>query len=287
MKWETPQIALSSEEKSKIEDVFSAYAPLKHDPWGASLETLLKVAPPVKFLFENYFRVTTYNIENVPDGPVIFIANHGGQIPIDGMMIGYSLLLKATKNRLVRAMVERWVPSLPFIGSFFLKMGQVVGDQKNCLQLLKNKQSVLVFPEGVKGSGKTIDKRYQLQDFASGFYRLAIEAKVPIVPVVLVGTEEAYPSFLNFKPLAKLLRAPYFPVTPSFPLLGPVGMIPLPTKISIKYLPAHIPTLSSDASDAEVQAEIESIQSNMQKEIKIGLKHRGTEIFSKDAFHDS
>lgn len=287
MSWEIPEIILSAEEKAKIENIFKAYSPLKHDPWGASLETLLKVAPPVKFLYENYFRVSAYNLESVPEGPVIFIANHGGQIPVDGMMIGYSLLLKAEKNRLVRAMVERWVPSLPFIGSFFLKIGQIVGDQKNCLQLLKNKQSVLVFPEGVKGSGKTIDKRYQLQDFASGFYRLAIEAKVPIVPIVIVGTEEAYPSFLNFKALAKLLRAPYFPVTPSFPLLGPVGMIPLPTKISLKFLPMHVPTLSSEASDAEVQAEIETIQLSMQKEINSGLKNRGSEIFSKDAFHDS
>jgi len=287
VKWDIPQVTLNSEEKSKIESVFSAYAPLKHDPWGASLATLLKVSPPVKFLYENYFRVIAHNLDSVPEGPVIFIANHGGQIPVDGMMVGYSLLLKAKKNRLVRTMVERWVPSLPFIGSFFMKMGQIVGDQKNCLQLLKNQQSVLVFPEGVKGSGKTIDKRYQLQDFGSGFYRLAIEAKVPIVPIVLVGTEETYPSFMNFKALAKLLRAPYFPVTPSFPLLGPIGMLPLPTKISIKYLPAHIPTLNTDASDVEIEAEIESLHLKMQKEINIGLKNRASEIFSKDAFHDT
>lgn len=222
-----PQLTLSPEEKAKIENVFNEYAPLKHDPWGASQDTLLKLAPVVKFFYERYFRVSVHNLENVAEGPALFIANHGGQIPIDGMMVVYSLLVKAEKNRLTRTMVERWVPSLPFIGSFFMKLGQIVGDQKNCLQLLKNKQSVLVFPEGVKGSGKTIDHSYELQDFGSGFYRLAIEGKVPIIPIVLVGTEETYPSIFNFKALAKFLRAPYFPVTPSFPLARALGSDPL------------------------------------------------------------
>ncbi len=282
-----PQLSLGAEERAKIAAVFTPYTPLKHDPWGASQQTLLKMAPFVKFLYERYFRVSVQNLEKVPEGPVLFIANHGGQIPIDGMMVVYSLLVKAEKNRLTRTMVERWVPSLPFIGSFFMKLGQIVGDQKNCLQLLKNNQSVLVFPEAVKGSGKTIDHSYELQDFGSGFYRLAIEAKVPIVPVVLVGTEETYPSLFNFKALANLLRAPYFPVTPSFPLLGPLGALPLPTKISIKFLEAHIPTLDVEASEIDIKEEIEKIHSSMQSELKKGLFKRDSKIFTGDAFNDT
>ncbi|MEZ4815708.1 MAG: lysophospholipid acyltransferase family protein [Bdellovibrionota bacterium] len=287
MNLQLPQLGVSKEESAKIADLFAPYAPLSHDPWGASRDTLLKVAPFVNFLYEKYFRVSAVGLDEVPEGPAIFIANHGGQIPIDGLMVVYALLAKAQKNRLTRAMVERWVPTLPFIGSFFMKLGQIVGEQKNCLQLLKNKQSVLVFPEGVKGSGKTIEHRYQLQAFPSGFYRLAIEAQVPIIPVVLVGTEESYPAIANFKPLAKLLRAPYFPITPSFPLLGPLGLVPVPSKISMKFLPAIYPELTKEASDKEVFAEVEKIKKSMQAAIKKGLKKRGSNILQGEAFSDS
>lgn len=282
--WRMQQLTLSEVEKSKIQSVFSEYAPLKHDTWGASEEALLQVAPFVKFLYEKYFRVSVSGIEKIPDGPVLFIANHGGQIPVDGMMIVYSLLVKADKNRLLRGMAERWVPSLPFIGAFFMKLGQIVGDPKNCLQFLQNKQSVLVFPEGVKGSGKTIQHRYQLQKFPIGFYRLALEAGVPIVPVTLIGTEETYPSFANFKSVAKLLKAPYFPITPTFPFLGPLGLIPLPAKISIKFLDPIYSHLNVEDSDNEVLAEVEKIQSQMQQEINKGLESRGDNIFTEDAF---
>lgn len=284
MNWDLDSLALTESEKAKIESLFSAYAPLKHDPWGASLDTLLSTAPITKFLYEKYFRVSVTNLDSIPDGPILFIANHGGQIPLDGMMTVYALLAKAEKNRLTRCMVERWVPSLPFVGSFFMKLGQIVGEQKNCLQLLKNGQSVLVFPEGVKGSGKTIDQRYQLQEFPTGFYRLAIEAKVPIVPVTLIGTEETYPSLLNLKVLAKIMGAPYFPVTPAFPFLGPIGLLPLPSKISIKFHPAHHPSLGADASDNAVINAIKEIHSLMQEELNNGVKKRDGKIFSEDAF---
>lgn len=284
MSLDLSSFAITEEEKAKIESVFQPYLPFKHDPWGASLESLLRLAPLVKFLFEKYFRVSVKDLEKVPEGPAIFIANHGGQVPIDGMMTVYALLVKAEKNRLTRSMVERWVPSLPFIGSFFMKLGQIVGDQKNCLQLLKNGQSVLVFPEGVKGSGKTIDQRYQLQDFPIGFYRMAIEARVPIIPVTLVGTEETYPSLLNLKRLAKLVGVPYIPITPAFPLLGPAGLLPLPCKISIKFHDPVQPILSANASDREVAAEVGKIHALMQEEISVGVQRRAGKIFSEEAF---
>ncbi len=276
--------ALSFEEKSKIESLFKDYGALKHDPWGASLESILVIAPVVKFLFEKYFRVSLSGTENIPEGNAIFIANHGGQVPIDALMLVYSLLVKTPHSRLTRGMVERWVPTLPFIGSFFMKMGQIVGDQQNCLKLLDHQQSVLVFPEGVKGSGKTIDLAYQLQSFGTGFYRLAIESKVPIVPVTLIGTEETYPSVANLKVLAKLLNAPYFPITPFFPLLGPLGAIPIPSKISIHFHKPVNPSLPLNASEEEVKIEIEKVRSLMQKSLNEGLEKRGTKFFSANAF---
>ncbi|NCA27190.1 MAG: glycerol acyltransferase, partial [Methylophilaceae bacterium] len=105
------------------------------------------------------------------------IANHGGQIPIDGLLIGLAMLLEAKPARVVRGMIERWVPGLPFVSSFFSKVGQIVGDVRNCRELLEQEQAVLVFPEGVRGSGKTVFQKYRLQRFGTGFIRLALEAK--------------------------------------------------------------------------------------------------------------
>lgn len=278
------QLELTKVEKARVESVFREGT--RFDEWGASLDTILSMSRFGKFLFEKYFRVSIKGIEKIPDGPVLFVANHGGQIPIDGMMVVYSLLTQTEKPRLLRSMVERWVPSLPFVGSFLLKSGQIVGDQRNCLQLLQKGHSVLVFPEGVHGSGKTIDKRYQLQNFPLGFYRLAQEAKVSIVPIAIVGSEECYPSVFNAKRFAKIVNAPYVPITPTFPWLGPLGLIPLPAKISIKFLEPHPIKVPFEATDAEIKVEVEKIRKEMQNALNLGLKQRGDHIFTGDAFKD-
>lgn len=271
-------VMLTAEEKERIRSLFSDNSGF--DAWGTSMKSYLKVSPVAKFFFENYFRVSVKGMEKIPEGPVLFIANHGGQIPIDAALIVYSLMMKAPKPRITRGMVERWVPTLPFVGSLFTKLGQVVGDQKNCLQLLKKGQSVLVFPEGVKGCGKTIFERYQLQHFTMGSYRLALEAHVPIVPIAVFGAEEAYPSLMNLAPLAKILRAPYFPITPTFPLLGPLGLIPLPSKITLNFLEPHNSPLSVDASDDEVTTEIEKIKLSIQQTLNESIAARGEHVFS-------
>ena len=279
--------ALNLQEKRRIESLFKENSSLRFDQWGTSLDTLLSIAPIAKFFFQKYFRAQVVGLENIPEGPALFIANHGGQIPFDGMLIVYTLLTQSDKPRLARAMVERWVPTLPFIGSFFLKSGQIVGDQKNCLQLLQKGESVLVFPEGVRGSGKTIDQKYHLQKFPLGFYRLAQEAKVPIVPITLVGTEETYPSLTNLKGLAKMLKIPYIPITPTFPLLGPLGLIPLPCKISLKILPPLETSANINATDADIRQEVEKIQTLMQDTLNQGLARRGEKIFSKNAYEET
>ncbi len=271
---------LSSDEISRLEGIFQEYSPLKNDPWGASYETLKSIIPYTKLLYEKYFKVEATGFENLPEGPAVFIANHGGQIPVDGLVIVHSMLLKAPKARLLRGMVERWVPTLPFIGATMAKLGQIVGDQRNCLHLLQHKQSVLVFPEGVIGSGKPIHKKYQLQKFPSGFLRLALEAKVPIVPVAVIGSEESYPALFNFKPLAKILGVPYFPITPTFPFLGPLGLIPLPTKIKVSFAKPIYIEKAHDAPDSEILPIVEDIQKTLQELINSELKIRGSKVFT-------
>ena len=250
------------------------------DRWGLHPETLRKLAPILYFFYKKYFRVETTGLENLPQGRVLFIGNHGGQIPLDAMMVGLSLFMDAEPPRIARAMVERWVPTVPFVSSLFTRIGAMIGDPANCRELLMHDQSVLVFPEGVRGSGKLFKDRYQLQRFGTGFMRLALESKAPIVPVAVIGTEETYPSVFNFEALAKLIGAPYFPVTPFFPFLGAFGLLPVPAKITVRYgKPIYF---EGDHAETEelIREKVQVVKDALQEEINEGLKLRGENIFT-------
>lgn len=206
-----------------------------YDPWGLNLETAELSVRALRYLYEDYFRVQTVGINNVPQGRVMLVPNHAGQLPLDGILITLAMMLEAQPPRIVRGMVERFFPTLPFIGTWFIRCGQVVGDPRNCEELLERDQTIMVFPEGVRGSGKLYKNRYQLQSFGTGFVRLALETRTPIVPVAVIGSEETYPGIYNPKWLARMAGVPYVPVTPFFPLLGPAGMLPLPVRIQLRF----------------------------------------------------
>jgi 1-acyl-sn-glycerol-3-phosphate acyltransferase len=250
------------------------------DDWGLDPETIKVSLVALRWFYRSYFRVETVGIEKVPQGRVILAANHGGQVPVDGLLIALSLMLDADPGRIVRAMMERWVPSLPFVSTFFSRTGQVVGDHRNCRDLLEHEQAVLVFPEGVRGSGKTVFQRYKLQSFGTGFVRLALETRAPIIPVAVIGCEEAIPSILNFKPLAKLIGAPYFPITPLFPFLGPIGALPLPTKVTIRFGDPICFEEDPDAPDSVANELVGKVKRTIESEIAIGLKQRGHKLFT-------
>lgn len=244
------------------------------DPWGLHPETLENALRPARWLYEHWFRVETRGIERVPKGRVLLVPNHSGQLPLDGMFVALAMILEGDPPRIVRGMVERWFPSLPFISTLFTRCGQVVGDPENCKALLEREQAILVFPEGVRGSGKTWWRRYQLQEFGTGFLRLALETRTPIVPVAVVGAEETYPSVYNAAWLAKLLGFPYVPVTPFFPLLGPLGAIPLPVKVQVLFGEPLAVEGEVDAPDADVQEEVERVKSAIRALIQEGLAQR-------------
>ena len=253
------------------------------DRWGLHPETIRKFAPILYFLYQKYFRVETSGIDRIPSGKALFVGNHGGQIPLDAALAGLALFMEAEPPRIARAMVERWVPTVPFVSSLFTRIGAMVGDPMNCRELLLHDQSVLVFPEGVRGSGKLFKERYQLQRFGTGFLRLALEAKAPIIPVAIIGTEETYPSIYNFEALAKVLGAPYFPVTPFFPLLGPLGLLPLPSKVTVRFgTPLYF---EGDPSEPEhlIREKVQKVKDALQSEIDLGLDIRGENVFTGSA----
>ncbi|MEZ4741894.1 MAG: lysophospholipid acyltransferase family protein [Bdellovibrionota bacterium] len=253
------------------------------DPWGLDPETLEAAAAIARWIYQYYFRVEVTGLKNLPQGRLMVIANHGCQIPLDALFVSYAMLLDAEPPKICRAMVDHWVPGLPFISELFTRCGEVVGAPHNCSDLLKNDNCVLIFPEGTKGSGKTIFSRYQLQNFGTGFMRIALETKAPILPVAVVGTEEIYPSLMNLKPIAKLLKFPYFPVTPFFPHFGLAGAIPLPCKVTLRFAkPIHFDE-SPDISEDKIHRLVSKVQLAIQNELNRGVKIRGNHIFTKAA----
>ena len=244
------------------------------DEFGFSPDFVKRILPFATLVHRGYFRVSVTGVENVPTGRVLLIANHSGQLPFDGMMIATSLILEADPPRMVRSMIERWVPTLPFVSTFLARCGQITGIPENCRRLLEADETILVFPEGARGISKTYDKRYQLQKFGQGFMRLALETGSPIVPVSVVGAEEQAPSFYNVKPLAKALNMPAFPITPLFPLLFPLGLLPLPVKYHIHFGEPMQFEGSPNDEDAVIVGKVRQVEEKIQSTLDDMVKER-------------
>lgn len=224
------------------------------DPFGLDREAIELVRPFVRFMYRTWWRVSVDGLEHVPgEGRALLVSNHSGVLPWDGAMIAAAVAEDhpAQNDRITRSLYLNWFNSLPFIAPALAAMGQVPGIPENAVRLLENDELVCVFPEGLKGVGKLYKDRYKLARFGrGGFVQVALKARAPIVPVAVVGAEEIYPMLANAEPVARLLGIPYFPLTPFFPWLGPLGVVPLPTRWSISFC-EPIPTDEYDPSAAD------------------------------------
>lgn len=211
---------ISAELDEQIDRVRKPIGTLGYDPWGYNNDSMKVGFSLARQLYEKYFRVEATGVDKIPaDGPVLIIANHSGQLPIDGLLIGYALAARKKNPRIPRAMIERFFPTVPYLGNILNEFGAVLGDPTNCAKMLANGEAVIVFPEGIRGSGKLYHDRYQLKRFGNGFMHLAMKYNAPIVPVGVVGCEETIPAIANIKPLAKMLGIPYAPV--ALPMVFP------------------------------------------------------------------
>ncbi|WP_338900284.1 lysophospholipid acyltransferase family protein [Streptomyces sp. TG1A-60] len=192
---------------------------------------------PFRPLYEKYFRVDVEGMENVPnDGGALVVANHSGTLPLDALMLQVALRDHHPAHRALRLLAADLVFDLPVLRVLARKAGHTVACMDNALRLLERGELVGVMPEGYKGLGKPFTERYRLRRFGrGGFASVALRTGRPIVPCSIVGAEEIYPVVTDARPLARRLGLPYFPVTPTFPLLGPLGAIPLPTKWTIRF----------------------------------------------------
>lgn len=193
--------------------------------------------PPLRAMYENWFRVETTGLHNIPDDSgALVVANHSGTLPWDALMTTVALRDRHPRGRHLRMLGADLVFRTPVVGVLARKTGQTLACSPDAERLLGDGELVGVWPEGFKGIGKSFRDRYKLQRFGrGGFVSAALRTGVPIVPCSIVGAEEIYPKLGDIKPLARLLGVPYFPVTPFFPHFGPLGMVPLPSKWYIEF----------------------------------------------------
>jgi len=263
---------LGEEFNARMQRVPQAVGAAGVDPFGLDPQWTKWALASTAFLHRYYFRTEVFGAENVPAKRVLLISNHSGQIPIDGAIIGASMFMDIEPPRFIRAMVEKWTQTLPFVSMLFSRIGQVVGVPENAERLLESEEALLVFPEGARGISKTFDKRYQLTDFGLGFMRLAMQTKTPIVPIACIGGEEQYISVANLTSMAKVFGMPSLPIMPQ--LLLPGGQLPLPTKYRLYYgEPMHFEG-DPDDDDSIIEEKVWLVKATIQSMINRGLKAR-------------
>jgi 1-acyl-sn-glycerol-3-phosphate acyltransferase len=251
------------------------------DEWGFDEDFTELVEPFFGFLYDRWWRVKVEGAHRVPaHGRALLASNHAGILPWDATMISVALLREHPLPRQPRFLVLNWAFDLPWVSVFMRKVGGVVASPYNALRLLEQDQLVAVFPEGVKGTGKPFGERYRLQRFGrGGFVEIALRAGAPIVPVAVVGSEEIYPKLADVPALARALGAPFFPVTPTFPWLGPLGVVPLPSRWRIEFCdPIETAHYGPDAAaDRSLVLELtERVRETVQQALYTNLVRRGS-----------
>jgi 1-acyl-sn-glycerol-3-phosphate acyltransferase len=264
-------IFLSKEDDEKINQIFGElHKRYKNyqDPWGFNLEVCEKALRTLLPFYRNYFRVRVFGTENVKDHPYMIVSNHTGQLPIDGMLITIALAFEVSPPRVLRVMVERFLAQLPFLGDLSAQAGAILGDRVNCQYLIDNGESILVFPEGVRGIAKNTPDFYKVRPFSQGFYRIALQKKTPILPVCVIGAEEMFPFVLHAKKLAHFLKLPALPIS--------TNLAPLPSPVDI-YIGKEIPVpdhIEMESTDKEVKENVYHVENIIRRMVVHGLKNR-------------
>jgi len=249
------------------------------DEFGMDDVAIRRSRPLLDFLFDHYWRAELKGLANVPQtGPCLLVANRSGLLPYDGLMLSHAIQREHPSGERPRFLVADWLMHLPFVHATVAQLGGVRACRENAERLLASKRFVVAFPEGAKGAAKVFRERYRLQRFGrGGVVRVALESGAPLVPVGIVGAEEAHPLLFKVGAPARSLGLPFLPVTPTFPLLGPLGLLPLPSKWVIRIgEPVAIDHLEPEAAANEllVSRLNEDVRSQLQTLVDTALSDR-------------
>jgi 1-acyl-sn-glycerol-3-phosphate acyltransferase len=254
-----------------------------NDKYGFDVTSYKGVEPFIRFLFQHWFGVKIADIEHIPsEHSAVIFGNHSGGLPVDGLLLYDGIINQHPDPRRVRYLVTKFLLNVPLVGKGLQGYGCVAPDYETSVELLRGQDLVVFYPEAEKGTGKLFKNRYKLVDFHAGFVRAALETQSPLVPVITIGGEEIYPILANIKPIAKLLKWPYFPITPFFPWLPfPFYSIPLPVKLLICVWPQFkLKYPPEAANDEDLVAQIASdIRSDVQSKVNDLLALRKSPFF--------
>jgi 1-acyl-sn-glycerol-3-phosphate acyltransferase len=247
------------------------------DPYGISRDWLCRVFTQAQWLYRRYFTVRAYGLENVPArGRAMLVGNHAGGVALDAGTVIASMFFDLEPPRLAQGMVEKFVNRLPFMSKWAARAGQFTGLPEHAERLLGDERMLMVFPEGARGTAKLFPQRYSLVDFGTGFLRLALETRTPIVPFAFIGGGEAIPTMMNAYELGKRLGAPYVPITP---YLLP---IPLPVPLSVHCgKPMHFPGDGREEDEVMVQW-VDDVKREINRLIYEGLEERRRRVDGSD-----
>ena len=249
------------------------------DESGFDPDLTASVLMPIALgLYRRWFRVQARGLEHIPGGgAALVVANHSGVLPLDAIMLQAGIFAEHPQRRNLRLLGADMVYTVPGLATLARRSGHTRADPAEALRLLAAGELVGVFPEGFKGIGKPFSERYRLQRFGrGGFARTALQAGAPIIPCAIVGAEEIYPMVANAEPVARALRLPYFPVTPLFPWLGPVGAVPLPSNWIIEFsAPVGTGPATAEPDEDLVTKLADDVRGVIQERLDVLVAERG------------
>ena len=256
------------ERVQRIELPFNRYG---IDPYGVSQEHLAAFYTVLVWMYESYFDVSVYGIENIPDrGRVMLVGNHSGGVALDGAMVIASTFMEMEPPRLAQGMAEYFLNKTPVFSQWTSRLGHLTGLPEHALRLLENDRMLMVFPEGARGTAKLYKDRNSLVRFGTGFMRLAMEAKAPIVPLAFIGGGDAVPTIHNSKFLGKLTGAPYVPFTPW------ILPLPRPSDCQIYYGEPMVFDGTGNEADEIIHANVDLVKRQIKALIDFGVERRKT-----------
>ena len=265
-----PSIEGIAEVEARLSKLDLNFNRLGFDKFGIARGHLKWFYQIMGLLYFHYFKVALKDQHHVPDqGRCMLIGNHSGGIPVDGGMLSAALFFGLQKPRHPHGMVEKFAQNVPFLSSWFSRMGQLTGLPEHAKLLLEDERLLVVFPEGVRGIGKLWSQRYELERFGTGFMRIALETKTPIIPFAFIGGEEAFPTMFHLKRLARIAGVPYIPI--------PKHIIPLPKPVPCRIhfgAPLHFAGDGSEADDV-IESYVKEVKDQIALLIKAGRAESG------------